>query len=291
VKTGRLTEEEKKLIKEMRKDNKSYAEIAKIINCKSDRVKSYCNKNDLGGFKSREYSNPKKSLDRFKTNLLNKYNGRFNYIAGYKNCDSTVVISCNDCGSQYEKNAQFVRKDKIFRCDGCNKNKKKEELKDKLKDKEVMIKLEQQRKEKQRIKKYTSECIECAESFVGHRVRLRYCSLGCARKRHSRIRDLNRRKKLKENGIIDNSITLSKLISRDKGKCKLCEGRVKVNDYIKTIESHFIAGNNYPSIDHVLPVSKGGTHTWDNVQLAHRVCNAKKNDNITTPIQLKLLGL
>lgn len=30
---------------------------------------------------------------------------------------------------------------------------------------------------------------------------------------------------------------------------------------------------------HVLPVVKGGTHTWDNVQLAHRGCNSSKDDN------------
>lgn len=31
-----------------------------------------------------------------------------------------------------------------------------------------------------------------------------------------------------------------------------------------------------PTIDHVIPLSRGGTHTWDNVQLAHLNCNKQK---------------
>ena len=41
--------------------------------------------------------------------------------------------------------------------------------------------------------------------------------------------------------------------------------------------SFFIAGNMYPSIDHVIAVANGGTHEWSNVKLAHRICNSNKN--------------
>jgi 5-methylcytosine-specific restriction endonuclease McrA len=34
------------------------------------------------------------------------------------------------------------------------------------------------------------------------------------------------------------------------------------------------------SIDHVLPRSKGGTHTWDNVVAACRRCNTHKEDRL-----------
>lgn len=27
-------------------------------------------------------------------------------------------------------------------------------------------------------------------------------------------------------------------------------------------------------------MSKGGAHTWDNVRIAHRMCNSVKSDNI-----------
>lgn len=34
------------------------------------------------------------------------------------------------------------------------------------------------------------------------------------------------------------------------------------------------------SIDHVVPRSRGGTHTWDNVVAACRPCNARKEDRL-----------
>lgn len=32
------------------------------------------------------------------------------------------------------------------------------------------------------------------------------------------------------------------------------------------------------TIEHVIPLSKGGTHTWDNVRPAHAKCNFEKGD-------------
>jgi len=37
---------------------------------------------------------------------------------------------------------------------------------------------------------------------------------------------------------------------------------------------------NAPTVDHIIPLAKGGTHTWDNVQLAHWSCNSQKSDMI-----------
>lgn len=33
------------------------------------------------------------------------------------------------------------------------------------------------------------------------------------------------------------------------------------------------------SMDHIIPLSRGGTHTYNNVQLAHLFCNLSKKDN------------
>ena len=55
-------------------------------------------------------------------------------------------------------------------------------------------------------------------------------------------------------------------------------GQVDLKD-LTDINNVFVAGDNYPSVDHIKPISKGGTHTWDNIQLAHRYCNTIKSDN------------
>ena len=40
------------------------------------------------------------------------------------------------------------------------------------------------------------------------------------------------------------------------------------------------------NIDHVVPRSRGGTHTWDNVVAACRPCNAKKEDRLPHEISM-----
>lgn len=74
----------------------------------------------------------------------------------------------------------------------------------------------------------------------------------------------------------DESITLTLLCARDAGICQICGKPVDDSD----IEEGHIR-RNYPTLDHIVPLSKGGTHTWENVQLAHMGCNAGKRDRRT----------
>jgi 5-methylcytosine-specific restriction endonuclease McrA len=62
----------------------------------------------------------------------------------------------------------------------------------------------------------------------------------------------------------DRTITLELLYERDEGICQICEEPCP---------------QEHASIDHITAVSKGGSHTWDNVQLAHRLCNSIKGAN------------
>ncbi len=39
---------------------------------------------------------------------------------------------------------------------------------------------------------------------------------------------------------------------------------------------------NSPELDHVIPISKGGSHTYSNVQLLCRQCNANKSDKVSS---------
>ena len=95
-----------------------------------------------------------------------------------------------------------------------------------------------------------------------------------ARKTRKRLREA----KALTNGRVDWGITLDYLIERDKGVCALCGKPIALNDYYITEQGYFVAGENYPSIDHITPLSKGGTHQKENIQLAHRGCNAKKGN-------------
>lgn len=120
--------------------------------------------------------------------------------------------------------------------------------------------------------KTEKECKYCGEKFKPLNARNVFCSDECNKKYNNRVKPIKRKRKLKENGKVDYSISLVKLIKRDKGICHLCHK--KVNQ-----KAHFNS-DDYPSIDHVIPVSKGGTHTWDNVLLAHRGCNSKRSNEM-----------
>ena len=42
------------------------------------------------------------------------------------------------------------------------------------------------------------------------------------------------------------------------------------------------------SIDHIIPVSRGGAHLFNNVQLGHRKCNSRRGAG-RLPAQLRFL--
>lgn len=77
-------------------------------------------------------------------------------------------------------------------------------------------------------------------------------------------------------GSFEPDITLLKVFERDGGVCQICGLPVDINarDGRKIYR-------DYPTVDHIIPLSHGGLHVWNNVQLAHMGCNAMKGDNFT----------
>lgn len=110
-------------------------------------------------------------------------------------------------------------------------------------------------------------CVECNKLFIANDVRQKYCSTQCRNKHSNRIKN----KRLYKNGKPDMSISLTRLYMRDSGICQLCGKHINFD-----CDSN---SNNYPSIDHIKPIAKGGLHSWDNVQLACRQCNSIKSDS------------
>ena len=118
-------------------------------------------------------------------------------------------------------------------------------------------------------KKAPKTCVVCGKIFMGVRGNAKTCSEKC-RWDFARI-DRNRRyKHLKEIGEFDESATLPNVFARFGGVCQSCGEHL-------SFDEDWLSGR-YPSIDHVIPLSKGGTHTWDNIQLLCRSCNCKKSN-------------
>lgn len=87
------------------------------------------------------------------------------------------------------------------------------------------------------------------------------------------IWDTHKRRAVKFGCKYDKTVTLSKLIKKNGVRCAICGRVCDRND--REWGSY---GPSYPTIDHIVPMSKGGGHTWDNVQVACARCNILKSD-------------
>ena len=273
----------------LRKQKKGYKTIATALGVDRDRVRYVCQRQGLAGIMAETEAHECKEK-KFKRDFENKFPG-FSYHSGFQDRESPFYCKCRICGHIQERNAQCVKpsRHKELQCDNCNElvrvrkelisvlNKQVNNL-----NREIKTKIQAEVSSLQNIAanhRYYIECIECGKKFFS-RYNKNTCSDKCSKRRRNRVKDIKRRHKLRENGRIDWNITLDKLIKRDKGICHICNKEVDTNDYIIYEDGTFISGDNYPSIDHVIPVSKGGTHTWDNVKLAHRRCNAMKSNDL-----------
>lgn len=121
-------------------------------------------------------------------------------------------------------------------------------------------------------------CRQCGNIFLTkYKGDKFFCSEACRKesiKEKRKAGKYNRKKRIRT-VVVDKDITLEKLAKRDKDTCKICGDKVDWNDY-ECENDVFIAGNAYPSIDHIKPIAKGGKHAWSNIQLAHRICNIDK---------------
>lgn len=94
-----------------------------------------------------------------------------------------------------------------------------------------------------------------------------YCCDQCKQK----VTAHRRRAKKFDNGPIE-FIGPELVYKRDGWVCGICGEPVNKDLEYPDPES--------ASLDHIIPLAAGGTHTWDNVQLAHLRCNVEKRDNL-----------
>jgi hypothetical protein len=58
------------------------------------------------------------------------------------------------------------------------------------------------------------------------------------------------------------------VFERDEWTCHICSGKIDPKERLPSLMA--------ASLDHIIPLSKGGTHTWDNVAASHALCNYSK---------------
>ena len=204
----------------------------------------------------------------------------FEYAGNYTGSDGHVDLKCKKCGHIHTHRWHSIRLKGATVCPNCQKIEQQErEAEAERKREEQRINAERKKRGEQAIKllkhaKRIHRCPVCG-TITDKKA---YCSQKCCAKANEARKDANRRKKIK-NALIDKDISLEKLYKRDNGICSICGGKCDWSDH-QYRGRYFIVGKTYPSIDHVIPLAKGGTHSWDNVKLAHLSCNSAKGASL-----------
>lgn len=172
------------------------------------------------------------------------------------------LLRCRECGHEFERRVDLHCKTTCPECMRLEVERHKEEHRAKSEQ-------EQKRALMQRLVNllaYEHVCPECGRKFRHSNPYKVYCTARCAQHHKGNGDSVKRAKK---NGAeYDCSISLDKLIDRDGLACYLCGKTCTKED-----KRWGTFGPDYPTIDHVIPLSKGGSHTWDNVKVACGECN------------------
>jgi 5-methylcytosine-specific restriction endonuclease McrA len=113
---------------------------------------------------------------------------------------------------------------------------------------------------------HNKTCAGCQEEFTTTKATQTYCDSTCS-DFYRRMRRRDTQDRLESNA---RKAFRHKVYIRDKGVCQLCNEYVYLNlEYPDPLSA---------SLDHKVPVSKGGTHALYNLQLAHWICNIKRGN-------------
>jgi 5-methylcytosine-specific restriction endonuclease McrA len=169
---------------------------------------------------------------------------------------------CRYCGKEFEPKKRG-RKNTGFCCKHCADNYRHAIKRyGSLKNKPVKMKKPE----------HLEHCKLCGKPFKPSKVHRHYCSDACANEAKRERANAKRRQRRNMTGDQKKKfIKMTVVYRRDHGVCQICglpiPAGIDTND------------DWAPSVDHVIPVSKGGAHNYGNVQLAHRVCNSMKQDS------------
>lgn len=87
--------------------------------------------------------------------------------------------------------------------------------------------------------------------------------------RRRRVADYDRRRRAAKLGAEAEHVSLDDVVKRDGVACYLCGHETDRDDR---------------TLDHVVPLTRGGKHAPSNVRVAHRRCNSKKGAKLVSEI-------
>lgn len=112
-------------------------------------------------------------------------------------------------------------------------------------------------------------CNECGAAYKAHRTNGK-CK-ECNQRTSKRIAKSKRR--AKERSLLADQVDPYTVFRKHKWHCACCGKYTPISARGKQL-------HNSPELDHIIPLSKGGQHTYANTQLLCRQCNLNKSDSL-----------
>jgi len=201
----------------------------------------------------------------------------------------TAAITCRKCGTPFSQK-YILGRPRLYCSEKCR---------------EAMAGV------KRRKPQESDKCCECSQSFDAARSDQKFCSTKCARKaqarkqriernqgfdgsracldcgerfdidrpksmrkycaecRRRRKQDTDSRKSQKRRAAGE-PVALSEVLAVRGQRCHICHRKIDL-----TLSGRDAMG---PTVDHILPVSMGGTNDLANLNIAHRVCNTRRGN-------------
>jgi len=199
------------------------------------------------------------------------------------NGESKLLIRCSVCGSEKTIGASSIRGTNTIRCVDCDVQKTKDRHRYEKEQREALKTIERNKRKTQSAFRFCGDCglviltgqkKFCDDCLIKHEKRVQQTYS----REQSRRADMKRRARMRKVKH-DKGLTKEKLYERDNGICYLC-GRVCDWNDGKWENGVFKVGKTYPTVEHLVPIIKGGNDTWDNVKLACVSCNARKGTKV-----------
>lgn len=172
------------------------------------------------------------------------------------------MLTCPHCGEEYEPCMQGGRNVRLYcsrRCQNRAREQRKAERKRGEFDRRV-------------------PCEVCREEFDRERPDHRYCSRRCYLRRYGQEHDGvggGHKRRAEHYGVAYEPINPLQVYVEDEWTCGLCDEPIDP----ELAHPHPLS----VSLDHKVPLSKGGPHVRSNVQAAHLLCNMRKGARVDDP--------
>ena len=122
-----------------------------------------------------------------------------------------------------------------------------------------------------KLKRLSFKCAECGSTKAQTIRWIKFCSKRCG-DRYGRRATKQRKRALLASVTVENVDPFA-VFHRDGWKCQICHRRTP-----KRLRG--TSQPRAPELDHIVPLSKGGDHSYSNTQCACRECNGKKNASV-----------